>query len=681
MKKRDRSVHIDIETFSESDLKKEGTYKYALHPSTDVNVICYCLGHDGPVHMWIPLEPHEFNPEAWPRREEKMDPGAQIYLQRAMPEDLKFWLYVDGREVRAWNAMFERVILNTLGATGRLDWEEVPLEQWYCTMAKASAHSLRNALGDCAKDCGTYPKDETGKMAMLQLAKPRKPSKKNPATRWTLDAVPDKYRTTYEYCVDDVRAEKDLDEYIPELSPRERKAYHLDQKINDRGIAVDLDGVLGAQYMVECYKHELAAKCEEITGVRPTQTGKLADWVRDECFYELENMQAATIIEALKDHEIPEIVAKVLKIYSTSNMKAVSKYVSMEKATGVDGRLRGMFHYHAASTGRWSSRIVQLQNLYRPKLSPEEVTVAVEIMALRDWEYFAGFFDKNPMIVLASCVRGMLRAEENRHLLCLDYSAIEARVIAWLAGQDDVLDVFKEGQDVYKHAAAKIYHIQYDEVNADQRFIGKIAVLALGYQGGKVAFAGMAKQYGVELEEEFAEKIKNDWRASNTKIVRLWYDLEAAAKAAVGEPGSVFKAANNRIMFKVVDDWLYMRLPSGRRLAYFKPELAPDGSVTFMGIDTYTRRWKRCDTYGGKLTENAVQAIARDLLLNGMFNLDREEFDLIGTVHDEVLIEDDDGPEEQDRFEQATELLCRLPDWAEGLPVEADGFTAKRYRK
>lgn len=671
--------HIDIETYSECPLKTAGVYKYAEHPSTEILVLCYRFGHDGPVHVWIPFDgvPRDARP-----LKKRLDKGSQVYTQKGIPDDLLMWI-LGGGELRAWNAMFERIVIGTLGKTGRLDWPEVPRKQWFCTMAKAAACSLRQALGDAAKDTGCYPKDETGKMAMLQLCKPRKPSKKDPDERWLIEKHPDKYRVLYHYCMDDVRAESSLDAYIPELSPGEKRAYHLDQKINDRGIAIDIPNVMSAQVLVEEYKQRLVEECIKVSGLKPSQTAGLADWIREDCFYPIENLQSATVKEALQDPGIPDDVAKVLKIYSTHNMKAVAKYPAMEKATGKDGRLRGMFRYHAASTGRWSSMIVQLQNLFRSVIGDEDApgeyeAFAIEAMQFEDFDYFRGLFDKNPMKVLASCVRGMLIAPVGRLLLAIDYAAIEARVVAWLAGQLDILEVFETDGRIYEYTAMKIFGLKsVDDVTKAQRFIGKIAVLALGYQGGKVAFAKMAKNYGVEFPEEEAEQVKKDWRAANPKIVSLWYDLEEAAAAAIGNPDSIYEVADGRIMFKLEGDWLYMRLPSGRRLAYYRPKLDGEGKPTYMGIDTYTRRWMRCKTYGGKLCENAVQAIARDLLLHAMFKLDDAGLEIVGTVHDEAILEVDDGSV----YQTVTEIMCDIPDWAEGLPVGVDGFIDTRYRK
>jgi DNA polymerase len=280
----------------------------------------------------------------------------------------------------------------------------------------------------------------------------------------------------------------------------------------------------------------------------------------------------------------------------------------------------------------------------------------------------------------------------------MDYAQIEARLVAWLAGQIDVLKVFASGQDVYIHAAAQIFGIPPSEVTKDQRFFGKIAVLALGYQGGAGAFTSMARLYGVEVESSLADKIKVDWRAANPKVVQLWYDIERIAMNAVANPGKAFGLANGLLKFKVIDRWLYMLLPSGRRIAYFNPKL--NGSVvvegpekgpkdgynvyeagtqlTYMGIDTYTRQWTRVSTYGGRLLQNACEGIARDLLAGGLLRLEAKGYNPLGSVHDEAITEPAEG---HGSLDEAMQIFQEVPAWAKGLPIAAEGWRGKRYRK
>jgi DNA polymerase len=331
--------------------------------------------------------------------------------------------------------------------------------------------------------------------------------------------------------------------------------------------------------------------------------------------------------------------------------------------------------------------IVQLQNLYRPVIKDPDV--AIDAFSAEDLEWIKALYSKDPMKIFASCVRGMIIPELDEDILAMDFAAIEARVVAWLAGQHDILRVFAEHGLIYEYVAAQIYGMPTDlatlkamkKTHPERRFIGKVAVLALGYQGGKKAFAKMAKNYGVEIPESEADQIKNDWRAANKFIVKLWYALEEAAINAVANPGAVFGAGeNNRIMFRMAEDgkFLYMRLPSGRRLAYFRPKLDNEGKLTYLGIDTYTRQWCRVKTYGGKLCENAVQAISRDLLVAGMFKLEKKGYRLIGTVHDEVITS---VPKGWGSEKEVADTLCDIPSWAAGLPVRAEGFRGPRYRK
>lgn len=668
MKLKPDICHIDIESYSEAPLKKCGLYTYARHPSTEVLVLCYAFG-DGPVNVWVPLD--ELPRSMIRNLKRGMDEGAELYIQRTCPWDLEEHV-TSGGECRAHNSQFERVMLNEHPGKD-IGFPESTIEQWVCTAAKMAAHSLPRHLEGAANALGTHRKDTIGKSDMMALCKPRTGAVK----RYTVDSDPARYLSMYFYCCDDVRAERGIDEEVPDLSWYERKVFEMDQRINDRGIRVDLAAVADAQVLVDEHKVELAALCRKWTGgIGPTQNKALADWVRDNG-YDIENLQAPTIKEAVKDPACPREIRRVLQLISIYAMKAVSKYTAIENAVSTEDRLYGMFMYHGAGTGRWSSTIVQLQNLFRPVI--KDADTAIELMTLRDLAFLKVMYDMDPMKVIASCIRGMLIASGDGDIIAMDYSAIEARVLAWLADEETILDIFRTHGLVYEYAASKIFHKPIDQVTEHERFIGKIAVLALGYQGGKNAFAKMAKQYGVEIPVEEAEIIKVKWREANAKIVKIWYELEEIAIAAVRFPGKSFSTKSKKIRFKVEGKFLYMYLPSGRRLAYFMPALDSEGKLTYMGIDTYSRKWQRCKTYGGKLTENAVQAIARDLLVNGMFNIEKHGvYSIIGTVHDEVITEVERG---EGTKEELAALLCDIPRWADGLPVKAAGFKARRYRK
>ena len=665
-------VHLDVESFSECNLKKAGMYRYAEHESTEVLLACYSFD-DSPVHLWVPWGAEEWQWDEFPLELEAqlvefMRDHGELYIQPRCPGELAEHV-AKGGELRAHNAGFERTMLN--GNPGKkIGFPHIEIGQCVCTAAKAAAHSLPRSLENVTAALGTYGKDRAGKIDMLAFCKPRV----GKIPRYTPQNAPDRFFRVCKYCVDDVLAERGVDYAVPDLSKKEQKVWELDQLINDRGIKADLPRVADVQVLIAQYKSFLENQCKKLTGVNPSQTEKLGNWIRANG-YPIENLQAPTMKEALKDKHCPAEVTKVISIRLLHSMKAVSKYTAIENAACSDSRLHGMFLYHGAKTARWASMIVQLQNLFRPVIDDPEV--AIEAFKARDLAWIKALYSEDPMKVFASCVRGMLIPEEGHDLLAMDFSSIEARMLAWFAGQEDILEVFRGHGKIYEHTASKIYKITVEKVDKNQRFIGKIATLALGYQGGRKAFAKMAKNYGVDIPEEQAEQIKIDWRKANVKIVRLWYELEEVAIHAVKNPGTAFALRNKKVIFKVAGEFLHMRLPSGRRMAYYKPRI-DDEQLTFLGVDTYSRRWKRCNTYGGSLAENLSQSASRDLLVNGMFHLEDAGYPVIGTVHDEVILE---IPENFGSEKEVAELMCKIPDWAEGLPVKAEGFRAKRYRK
>lgn len=673
--------HLDIESFSYTNLKQCGLYRYAEDLSTEVLVICYAFGKE-PVSTWVPYKglPTEII-EAMHAHHDEI--GGEFICGAQVPFELVAHAE-EGGDFRAHNSEFERTMLN--GPPGKaIGFPKTTIEQWTCTAAKVAVHGLPRALGNAAKALqSTHLKDEDGRMSMMQVIKARKPSKDNPEDRWTPLNSPRRFIDLYQYCVDDVLAEREIDSMVPELTPQERKVYLLDQVINARGILMDLEGTANAKVLRDEYKKVLRDKCKEISGFNPSQTGKLGEWIRKR--YPLQNLQEHTMRKALKDPDMPKDIRDVVRCRRLHELKAVSKLDAIERMVCADACLYGMFLYYGAGTGRWSSLGVQLQNLARPVIS--DAYVALEACALRDLDWLHILYDKNPMYVLSSIVRSLLIARPGYEFLCLDYSSIEGRITAWLAGQLDKLEIFRSHGMVYEYTGAKMNGLPIDDLEflktmkaeyPSERFMGKTCELALGFQGGWKALLKAALREDIELDPDEADQTKLEWRAANPMIEQLWYSLEEYAIAAVQYPGKVFKT--NKVAFGISpqrQDWLYMRLPSGRRLAYYKPALDEEGKLTYLGVDTYTRQWTRVKTFGGRLTENAVQATARDVMVSGMFKLEDAGYPIVGTVHDEIIMEP------QMNFgsvEEAVELMCEIPDWAEGLPVAADGFRAKRYRK
>lgn len=685
-KRKDRA-HIDVETFSRENLKTAGAYRYAEDTSTDLLSLAFTLMND-PVSLWVPelWLPDEIMDEM---QSYFADRGGKFFVGLSPPKSLLSILNNDDIDIGAHNAMFERRIFR--GNACKL-WAakgfDVPIRRWVCTAAKANALALPDDLKSLAKVLPIkHKKDENGRGAMMQVSKPRKPSKDIPEDRWTPHNSPDRFITLYKYNVDDVYAERACDDYMPDLPPRERRVWCLDQTINDRGIKVDTEAVRNAQIVLDKVKKKLEDECVEISGVRPTQTAKVAEWIADQGVY-LQNLQSATMRDALKTPQLksPDFkhVRKVIQIRALHSMKATAKFKAIEAAIcGSTGRLHGMFRYHQASTGRWSSVIVQLQNLFRSVIKDPDN--AISLLKHLDNEMLEMMYAEHPMKVLASCVRGMLIAGEGKDLLCADYNSIEGRMCAWMARQEDKLEIFNTHGNVYEYTGAKMYGLPHDDAeflrtmkktHPDERFAGKTGELLCQFQGSYRALLKSAEKFGIDMSQDRAEEIVSAWRSANPQIVKMWYAMEKHAIEAVLYPGRIFKT--NTVMFKVVGDFLYMRLPSKRKLAYYMPRVDHNGKLTYLGVDTYTRRWCRVSTYGGRLTENAVQGASRDVMVTGMFNLEDEGYPLVGTVHDEAITEVDT---EFGDLAHACSVMCIKDEWMGDLPVSAGGFRELRYKK
>lgn len=739
-------LHADIESYSECDLKSAGVYRYAEHPSTEILIFSYRFD-DGPVNAWVP---YDLPPEIeQPLRAKLAARGGILYLCKDQPPQ-EVVDHINARhEFRAHSAQFERVVLS--GVAGKkVNFPHIRIEQTHCTAAKMAAHGMPRGLDDAAKALGTARKAEGGRMEMLQISKPKRPTKKDPATRYTPQNAPEKFLACFLYNVDDVLAECGVDYAVPDLTPSELRVYHFDQLINERGIRIDLKAIGDVRALIEEYKQFLERQCEKLTadpltdeGLKPTQREKIADWIRANGWPTLMDMQAETVKALVKRDDVPGIVKQVLRIYSTYNAKAVTKYEAMIEAVCADGRLHGMFLYHGANTGRWSSLIVQLQNLFRPMIDDPET--AIEAFSTRNLDWIRALYDVEPMKVFASCVRSVLISGDGKDLLFPDYAGIESRGTAWLFDEEWKLDVFRkfdrgEGPDNYKAAYSSMFKVAIELVTKAMRQIGKVTELFFGYEGGAGAFVTGAETYGIDLkalaetvlptipddiraeaENMWAEmpqhraglehdvfiacdSLKRMWRRAHPKIRQGWRDMKAAAEQAVEHPGTAFSIPNGKIAFKVAEyrgrSWLYMRLPSGRRLAYYNPRWIPEqevpakdewgndytqvipGEMRYWGIDTYTRRWMELTTYGGKLTENAVQGLSACVLRAGLFALERADYPVIGSVHDEPITEPEEG---HGSLEHAGALLCsedvKRRAGVVGMPLAIDGHRGKRYRK
>lgn len=634
-------ISIDFETYSECDIKTAGGYNYAAHPSTEVICMAWAIDYEEP-QLWTPDQP--------------------------FPKRLAHALMWENAEVWAWNAAFERAVWHH-----KILWKHdigVADHKWNDTAALAATLALPRALGKCAEVLElSDQKDTRGRFLIQRLCKPYRGERRT--DQHLLDEL-------YAYCKQDVVTERAIKNYILKYKPmgeHERAVWLLDQEINWRGVGIDVPNVENALDLIIATAERLNASVVDLTDGALSGVGSRAQvmsWCRDQG-YRLGGYDKNAILTALADPALPANVRDVLKVRQTLGKASTSKYLAMQNLAGADHRARGVFSYHGAQTGRWAGRGFQPQNLPRPAF--KDADTCVQLFDQRDPELLEMLYG-DPMVALSSTLRSMIVPAQGKRLLVVDFNAIEARVLAWLAGEQAPLDVFASGQCIYCHAATSIYGRTITKADQAERQIGKVAVLALGYQGGVGAFQTMAAAYRVEIEDELADQIKVKWRKANKNIVRFWYDLEAAANNAVKHRGHAFDAGP--ITFKCHGDFLFAKLPSGRRLAYYQPRLGNNG-LEFWGTDSRLGgRWAKLDTYGGKLAENITQAVARDLLADAMLRVEAAGYPVVMHVHDEIVSE---VPKDFGSLAEFEELICQMPDWATGLPMAAEGFECERYRK
>lgn len=650
------NIFIDVETYSSADLKKSGVYPYFESPDFEILLIGYAVD-DEDVVIFDPSDSY----------------AASKFTRLAAKAD----------RLIAHNATFERLAFKASGF-------DFPV--WLCTMVKASFCGFPASLEEAGKALNlSIKKDLAGKALIRFFCIPCKPSKANDfRTRNLPKDAPAKWHAFKDYLRDDVETTRLLFEALEAFDFTEQTNYLIDQRINDRGVALEIDLINNA---VELDKLNGASHYAELLALtkldNPNSPSQLSRWLTDRTGNDVEDLKAATVKDMLEGAEGD--VRRVLELRKMNSNTSVKKFASAKNYLCKDGRARGLFQFYGAGrTGRWAGRGIQLQNMPRNYMST--LSEARRLVIEKDFETLA-FIYPDLQQVLKELTRTMLIPSPDNVLMVADFSAIEARVIAWLAREDWRLEVFETHGKIYEASASMMFSVSLESIsfkdaegktqkgiNYEMRSKGKIAELALGYQGGVGALQAMGGEaMGLSVEE--MQAIVKRWRRANPAICQFWADAQSAASKALAYPGKAIKL--NGLTFRFENDALLCFLPSGRPLVYQKARLARGNFgpvIKYMGVDQLTRRWVLLETYGGKLVENIVQAVARDLLAVAIANAEAAGFKIVIHVHDEIVA---DEPREgsEARYKELVKEMTKAPAWAFGLPLNADGFITDFYLK
>lgn len=704
LKRMSNILYCDTETYSEVPIQN-GTYKYA--ENAEIMLMTYAFD-EGPVQCWDATTEHG----------------------HTMPTDLFNGLR-NPKNIVVWhNSMFDR---NVLKYSRGMDTSTSRIHD---TMVIALMHGLPGGLDklcDIFKVSSELAKDKKGKKLIHLFCKPR--PKNMELRRATAKTHPEEWKQFIEYAKSDIEAMRVLYKKLPKwnMETEEFKLWQLDQKINDRGFKVDLELAQNAIEATERTKNTLANRTHQLTDgdlEATTQRDKLLMHLLTEYGVNLPDMTKSTVERRLNDPDLPDGVKELLAIRLEATTTSVSKYKRLVNGVNKDGRLRGTLQFCGAQrTGRWAGRTFQPQNLPRPTHSQDEIDQAIV-------DIKAGVIDlvsDDVMKLTSSAIRSCIIAEDGKQLVVSDLSNIEGRVAAWITGEDWKVKAFRdfdegEGHDLYKLAYARSFNVAPDSVTKEQRQIGKVQELALGYGGGVGAFVTMVSAYRMDIDDMaekaygsipaeiwtqavgwwnqsveekrtfdlssstfcVADSLKRLWRNAQPNIVDSWKSIENAVRMAIEVKNAEF--TDGKLKIYCEGPWLKIILPSGRALCYPSPRINEKGDITYMGMNQYSRKWDRIKTYGGKLFENVCQAVARDVMAHNMLEVEKAGFDILLTVHDELiteanLIRTTFRSEERTihpplgHEETLSKILATPPPWAEDLPLAASGFEADRYRK
>lgn len=662
-------LSIDIETFSSVDLKSSGMFKYVQSPDFQVLLFAYSYD-DEPVKVIDLLSGQEI--------------PFQIQLALLREDTIK----------HAYNAAFEWYCLSKyLQVPSPIAW----LPQWRCTMFHGLYCGYTTGLGPTGEALG-LPQDKkklsTGMSLIRTFCIPCTPSRANGyRTRTLPHHEPERWQLFKDYCRQDVVTEMEIERRLSAFPApdAEQKLWELDQRINARGVKIDMDLVNGALSIHDKVTGDLAAEARNLSGLNnPNSVAQLLEWYEDETGEELDNLRKDTVKALLSGDVENAAVKRVLQIRQELSKTSVKKYDAMKKVVCDDGRIRGLLQFYGANrTGRWAGRLVQVQNL--PRNYIDTLPLARGFVKDHSAEMLQWIYGNVPD-TLSQLIRIAFIPSIGNTFLVADFSAIEARVIAWLADEKWRQEVFSTHGKIYEASAAAMFGVRIELIKKGNpeyalRQKGKVAELALGYQGSGGALIAMGALSMGLTEEELPDIVKR-WRQSNKRICDLWYSLENAALECVrtGRPQAVkYIQFNRECDYANGQDFLTITLPSGRKLFYVKPHLSTNqwgnDCIKYLGMDQQSKKWKELDTYGGKLTENIVQAIARDCLALSMQRLEANGYKVVFHVHDEAIIDLLPGTDIETELETACLIMGEDIPWAPGLLLRADGFTTEFYKK
>ena len=652
MDEKRRVLSFDLETFSDIDLSSCGVYRYV---EGDFHILLFAYAFDDEDVRVVDMACGE-----------------------ELPQEVRDAIFDEAVIKAAWNAQFERTCLSRYFGT------QLSPDSWQCSMVWAASLSLPLKLKTAAEVLKTgEQKDDAGERLIKYFSVPCKPTKTNGGrTRNLPEHAPEDWELFKSYCMQDVRTERDIRhklEAFP-LQKSEWNFYHMDQRINDRGVLIDKTLVEQAITCDMMLSEEMTAKAYELTGLEnPNSVSQLKGWLTERGIDvdSLGKKNVTALIKDLDKHSIDSEALEMMRLRLQMAKSSVKKYQAADRYICLDGRAHGLFQFSGANrTQRWAGRGIQLQNLPQNHIST--LDEARELVRLGCFDMVESIYGNTPDI-LSQLIRTMLIPKEGCEFIVADFSAIEARVLAWLAGEQWRMDAFKRGDDIYCASASQMFGVPVVKhgINGELRQKGKVAELACGYGGAAGALISMGA-LDMGLSEDELPGLIDDWRTANPHIVQFWWDVEKPAMDTVKD----HRERNvGKIGFQFYANTLWVVLPSGRKLAYIKPRLQPNRfgrmAMTFESLNA-ANKWSRGETYSGKLVENCTQSTARDLLAEAMWRMEKAGLDIVGHVHDEVILE---VPKGEITVEDVCSIMNQNPVWANGLVLSSAGYRGDYYFK